>query len=140
MLREVEIISTKERIREFMPFIIEIKISDNTIDALEVVNMMKGANIEIRHAQGLHERGANFPVELVLALSSAGTFTALYQVICKLIEKNKDREIMIRRGDTQVIIKGHKISEENQLLQELLPELAPQKTPKKRKKKIRKTN
>lgn len=65
-------------------------------------------------------RGGLPITEVVIALSSAGAFTAIYQVICKFLERNKDREITLERGKVKVTVKGHSLPEEKELLDALL--------------------
>jgi len=61
--------------------------------------------------------------QILVSLGSAGAFTALYQVISKFLEKNKDRELTIERKGIKVVIKGHGLPEEYILLEMLAPEL-----------------
>lgn len=62
--------------------------------------------------------------EIIVTLSSAGAFTALYNLIVKLLEKNKERELKIEREGFTVHLKAHSLLEEKELLQQLAPELA----------------
>ena len=66
-------------------------------------------------------------LEMIVALGSAGVFTAVLQTIQQFLYKNKEREITLEREGkkvTKISIKGHGLSEEKELLKELLPELA----------------
>ena len=63
--------------------------------------------------------------EIIVALGSAGAFTALYQIISKLLERHKDREIKIERAGCSISLKAHGFTEEKELLKLLAPELLP---------------
>jgi len=69
------------------------------------------------------ERGIPHVGEIIVAIGSAGAFQALYQVICKVLEKNKDREIIVVRKDKQITIKGHSLPEEKDIIRQIAPEL-----------------
>ena len=71
-----------------------------------------------------HTRGGlASPTEIVIALGSAGAFTALYQILCKFLERNKDRVLTLERNDVKLILKGHSMPEEKDPLDQLVPEL-----------------
>jgi len=92
----------------------------------ELIDSMKAANVDV--SRGPRQRG--MPVaDIILTLSSAGAFTALYQVISKALEKNKDRKIVIKSKNKEIEITGHSLPEELMLLQKLAPELIKQKKP-----------
>jgi hypothetical protein len=44
-------------------------------------------------------------------------------VICKILEKNKDKELVVVHKDKQVTIKGHSVPEEKELIKQIAPEL-----------------
>ena len=90
----------------------------------DFTQMLEEAGIEsyqqsISTSSGIRPRGAIVPTEIIVALGSAGVFTAFCQLICKIIEKNLDKEITIERGDVKVIIKGHSLSEEKSFLSQI---------------------
>jgi hypothetical protein len=61
--------------------------------------------------------------EIILAIGSAGAFTALYQIIGSLLKKNENRELTLKLGDVELTLKGHTLPEEEALLERLAPEL-----------------
>jgi hypothetical protein len=77
-------------------------------------------------------RGGLPITEVVIALSSAGAFTAIYQIICKFLERHKDREITLERGKVKVTVKGHSLPEEKELLDALLTDEGRSSTSRKR--------
>lgn len=63
-------------------------------------------------------RAGPLPVEVIVALGSAGAFTALFQLVSSFLSKNKDRELTISipsEGKT-LTMKGHSLSEEKDML------------------------
>jgi hypothetical protein len=91
----------------------------------EANRALKEAGIAIRTVPRM--RGAP-SMDVVVALSSAGVFTALYQVICKVLERNKDREVTIERKGVRVTLKGCSIPHVKELLAQVAPELLPRKS------------
>ncbi len=94
----------------------------------EFVSELSNAEIEIE-TPSRRVRGEPL-VDLVVTLGSAGVFTALYQIIFKLVEKNKDRSITIKFKKGEITINGHSLPEELDLLRIVAPELMDQKKPK----------
>lgn len=72
------------------------------------------------------DSGAVSPAEVIVALSSAGIFTVVYQAIASYLARNRDRELTLTKGKVSITIKGHSLPEENELLKRLAPELLPQ--------------
>ncbi len=111
-----------------METILEIRTKGTEAWAEEFYDMLKVAGVKVNRSNDLifgknvRVRGPSFPPEMMVALTSAGAFTTFYQVICKLLEKNKYREITIQRKGTRVSIKGHTLPEERELLEKLVPE------------------
>lgn len=91
---------------------------------VELVDAIKTAGLDI--SRGPRKRGEPV-VDIILTLGSAGAFTALYQIICKLLEKNKDRRLVIKYKGGEVEITGHSLPEELSLLQKIAPGLDKQK-------------
>ena len=60
--------------------------------------------------------------ELIIALGSAGVFSAAFQAICRYFEKDRNRSITVEIGKKKVVINGHKLPEERELIDYLLPE------------------
>lgn len=73
---------------------------------------------ELRH-------GAISPAEVIVAVGSAGIFTAVYQAIASYLKRHKDRELTLKKGEVAITIKGHSLPEETDLLKALAPELLP---------------
>lgn len=71
----------------------------------------------------LRTRSLPVPAEIVVAIGSAGAFTAFYQVINKFLERNKDRELRLEGNGRSLSIKAHSLLEEQALLKQLAPEL-----------------
>lgn len=59
---------------------------------------------------------------LLVILGSTGAFTAAYHIICKYMERHKDKELTLRSGDVIITIKGHSLPEERNLIRDLFPE------------------
>lgn len=64
-------------------------------------------------------KGAAPPTEFLVALGSAGAFTAVYKIICKYLERHKDRELTLEKDNVKVTLKGHSLPEERALMKEL---------------------
>ena len=60
---------------------------------------------------------------LIIGLGSAGAFSALYQVLCKYIDKDKTRSITIETKSVKLTLTGHSRAEEKAMLELLFPEL-----------------
>lgn len=75
--------------------------------------------------------GAISPAEIIVALGSAGIFTAVYQTIASYLTRNQSRELTLTKGKITLTIKGHSLPEETELLKKLAPELLPKDTQKK---------
>lgn len=103
-----------------MDTVLRIGIENDETMAVEVERAIDEAGTEVRRS--LRTRGG-FPTEIVVALGSAGAFTALYQIISNILEKDKNRELTIERDGNKITLKGHTLPEEKQLLRELAPDL-----------------
>jgi|CXWL01.1.fsa_nt_gi hypothetical protein len=55
---------------------------------------------------------------MIIALSSTGAFTALYQIVAKVMERNKDREISLEYAGAKIVIKGHSLPDERKFIQQ----------------------
>jgi hypothetical protein len=101
--------------------LVQLKVDSNMELQTELNESIKkvGINTESRTAR-IRGVSAN---EIIIALGSAGAFTALYQVISQFLLKNKDREITIERKGLKLTLKGHNLLEEKALLEQLAPEL-----------------
>ena len=98
--------------------------------AAEAMQALQNAGIDFRKTPRM--RGVS-PMDIIIALGSAGAFTALYRVISKLLDKNKDREVTIKRGETEICLKGYSLPETNELLEQFAPELLKKNRPKRNK-------
>jgi len=105
-----------------MPSLIRIHLDNNDELPKELELAIKETDIDIVSIDQSH-RGAIAFVDIVVALGSAGAFTALYQIICKLMEKDKDRELTIESDKKKVTLKGFKLPEAKELLKMLAPEV-----------------
>ncbi len=110
-----------------MEILLTIRTAKSESWAEDVSNSLRKSGIEIRRSghsdkRGAHVRGLTFPSEIIVALGSAGAFTAFYKVIRKLLEANKDRGVEFIRKGIKVSIKGHSLPEEKELLETLVPE------------------
>ena len=65
-----------------------------------------------------YETGS-FIINMVVALGSAGAFTAVYKIICKWFDRNKNRKLIIGTPDIHITIEGHSIPEQRELLDRL---------------------
>jgi hypothetical protein len=63
------------------------------------------------------------PTDVVVALGSAGIFTAIYKVITTFIDRNKSRSVSLSVGNKKITITGHNMPEEVLVLNAILPEL-----------------
>ncbi|MCD4811489.1 hypothetical protein K8R14_02685 [bacterium] len=101
-----------------MVTVLKIYVGNEPILASEVVQEINKAGIEI-YPPIIRKREVSLTPEIIIALGSAGAFTALYQIISKFFEKNKDREITIEHEGTKITIKGHSLPEEKELFKKL---------------------
>lgn len=60
--------------------------------------------------------------EIIIAVGSAGVFSGLYQTISQFLTRHKERELSLERDKTKLVLKGHSLSEEKEILKKLLPE------------------
>lgn len=75
--------------------------------------------------------GMTNPVGIMVALSSAGVFTAVYKAISIYLNRFNAKELTLTKNDITITIKGHSLPEEKELIQMLAPELLPEKLKKK---------
>ncbi len=71
------------------------------------------------------KHGWSPPSDIIVALGSAGVFTAVYKAISSFLSRNRDRELTLERGEVKITIKGHSLPEEMDLLKKIAPELLP---------------
>jgi hypothetical protein len=74
-------------------------------------------------------RGAALPSEIIIALGSAGVFSAFFQVLSTVLTRNKTRLLKITRGTCSLTISGHTLPEELELLSQLVPEFRQEASP-----------
>ena len=107
-----------------MTTILRVNLGDNDVLANEAIEAIKESGIKIQLPR--RNRGSISPeaIQVIIALGSAGAFTALYQVIGTLLERNKGWEIQIEnKNEKKVTIKGPTLVGVKELLQHLAPEL-----------------
>ena len=68
-------------------------------------------------------RGLPIPPEVIVALGSAGVFSALFRTVSSFLQRNTGHEVTMSRGDVSITLKAHTLSEERELLGLLAPEL-----------------
>lgn len=86
----------------------------------EVAEAIKEAGIEIQDKAHVRDL-LPLPVDIVVALSSAGVFTTLYQVLAKLLDKNRGRVLQIESKYGKIILKNHPFAEEKEFIERLVP-------------------
>ena len=73
--------------------------------------------------------------EIIIALSSAGAFTAFFQFLRSYLERDKHRELTLQRDKIKLTIKGHSHNSEAEVLEQLIgvsngaPPLSPSVNP-----------
>jgi hypothetical protein len=103
---------------------LQLRLEGDASFAAEAVRALRSAHIETHMTPRM--RGVS-PIEVIVTLGSAGAFTAVYKVISKLLDRNKDREVTMKRGEMEVCVKGYNLPETNELLDRLAPELLKKK-------------
>jgi hypothetical protein len=70
-------------------------------------------------------RTVPLPLEVIVALGSAGVFTAIFQTLSSVLLRNKDREltVTIPSQGKAITLKGHDLHEEKELLRLLALDL-----------------
>ena len=104
-----------------MPSIARITTNHDEVIVEQLIQDIARAGLDILPSA---QRTRGVPaIDILVALSSAGTLTVLYQVLVKFLEKNKGREITIEINDRKVTLKGLSPPEEMNLLRKLVPDL-----------------
>src|SRR4051812_21716057 len=68
----------------------------------------------------LRKRGPLPPLpEFTIAVGSAGAFATLYRVIRAYLERNRDRQLVIETKKGKIIVKGHSMADEQEILSAL---------------------
>jgi hypothetical protein len=65
-----------------------------------------------------HRRGVPSGAELIVALGSAGVFTAVWQIVREIVKRHSSREVIISIGQVSITVKGHTHQEEEKLLED----------------------
>lgn len=107
-----------------MEVLLRVITEDDATLTDEIEQALKEEGLDTRRPR---TRGS---IEIVVALGSAGAFTALYQVLAKLLERNQGKEVTLERRGTKISLKGLSMHETNELLEQLTPELIARDTPK----------
>lgn len=102
--------------------------ADNHPDLLAEIEK-EAKEIGLNPTRPVRMRTGSLPIEIIVALGSAGAFTALFQLISNLLSKNKDREltITIPSEEKTLTLKGHSLPEEKELIKRLAPMFAEEK-------------
>jgi hypothetical protein len=108
-----------------MSVVIQLNFHNDISLAAEATRAIQEEDIQVRKVPQSRNVGG---LDLLISLGSAGAFTAFYQILCKILEKNKEKEISIERGGTKVTIKGYSFLDTQQILEKLAPELLPKKS------------
>src|SRR5437773_664131 len=89
----------------------------------EVAKAIKETGIEIQDKARVRDLPLPLPVDIVVALSSAGVFTTLYQVLAKLLDrdKNQGRELHVETKYGKITLKNHSPEEEKEFIERLFP-------------------
>jgi hypothetical protein len=61
--------------------------------------------------------------DIIVVLTSASSFTAFYKILCKYLDRNRDKEVTFDNKGTKVTIKGHSLPEERFIISTILPDL-----------------
>jgi len=101
--------------------ILHIDVENDPNLIAEVTKALDKAGIEIVPSK-IRIRGVITP-DIIIALTSAGGFTMLYQIISSILNRNKEKELVIERDGIKVSLKGFSIPEEKKLLELVAPEL-----------------
>ncbi len=112
-----------------METIFRIHLGNDVALAAKATQAIEDAGIEIRHPRP--ERAVD-PLEIIVALGSAGAFKGLYRIIGGLLVKNKGCKVVIETEWGKIIIEGT-LPEVKEVLEQLAPELIKRKTSKRTK-------
>lgn len=78
---------------------------------------------ELQVTRPIGMRGEPILTTVIATLGSAGVFTTLIQIITRLLQHNKDKELIIERKGAKIALKGHSLPEEKEIISCLAPEL-----------------
>ena len=97
-----------------------IHLGDDVALAAKATQAIEDVGIEIRHPRPEREVA---PLEIIVALGSAGAFAGLYRIIGGLLVKNKGWKVMIKTECGEIIIEGPTLPGVKEILEQLAPEL-----------------
>ena len=103
-----------------MPIVFQLHFGKDASFLAETTQALHDVGIEVREPPTMRSVS---PGDIIVALGSAGAFTALYQVIFKLLEKNKNRAVTFEYEKTKISVTGYSLPEVKELLEQLAPEL-----------------
>jgi hypothetical protein len=95
------------------------------IDKYTVTNSSENYEYTITRPKSIEQKCSidyntgSFIIDMIVALGSAGAFTAVYRIICKWLDRNKNRKLIIKTRNAHVAIVGHSIPDERELLDRL---------------------
>ena len=101
-----------------METVLKINLGNDAALAAEAIQAIRDVGLEIRHPQ--HRRDITGVIEVFVALGSVGAFAGLYQIVSKLLEKNKNWTVEIETEQgKKIIIKGPTLPGVKELLEQL---------------------
>lgn len=102
---------------------IYIQGEDNLISSL----IDASSNMQFKITRPVSLRDDTNLTTVIATLGSAGVFTAFFQILTRLLQNNKDRELLIERKGAKIVLKGHSLPEEKELISYIAPELLKKK-------------
>jgi hypothetical protein len=64
---------------------------------------------------------ASFIINMIVALGSAGAFTAVYKIIRHWLARNKDRSVLLKTDRGEIKLSGQSAADQRELLEKLMP-------------------
>ncbi len=114
-----------------MTTILRIHLGNDAALAEEAVQAIKDAGIDIRSPRLKREVISSEVIQIIIALGSAGAFTALCNAIVELLKKHEGWEVTIENKEgKKIIIKGPTLTGIRQLLNDIVPDMEEKKPPK----------
>lgn len=97
---------------------IRIRFENSSDLATEAILLIQKEGIEIQDTSSI--RGFP-PTDVIVTLASAGAFITLYQIICRILEKNKGTVIIERKG-AKITVTGYGLLEVLEFIKQFVPE------------------
>lgn len=105
-----------ERGIDAMAILLRIHIGNDAAFSAEATQAFKEAGIETRTPR---RRGGPLPLDIIIALGSAGAFSTVYQIFAKLLDKDKGRAVTIETKNTKISVTGFSLSQVKEFLEHL---------------------